>query len=117
MKKSLIKATVFLLTFIAALLIIGKVMNKRHDNLTLEMTKASFPLLTMSENGVEYNQLHGYAKPMNIAYQRNTTTVLGENRDTAFVIDTFGCEVEKVSIEVRNLTGTRLIEIRKLQTW
>lgn len=110
MKKSLIKATVFLLTFIAALLIIGKVMNKRHDNLTLEMTKASFPLLTMSENGVEYNQLHGYAKPMNIAYQRNTTTVLGENRDTAFVIDTFGCEVEKVSIEVRNLTGTRLIE-------
>lgn len=110
MKKGLIKAAVFLLTFIAALIIIGKLMNKGHDNLTLEMADATFPLLTMSTEGERYNCLHGYAKPMNIAYQRDTVTVLGKNRDTSFVIDTFGRSLEKMSIEVRNLTGTRLVE-------
>lgn len=110
MKKSVIKLLVFLAIFLSALIIIGRFMNKDHDNLTMEMSSASFPLVTMELDGVEYNQLHGYSEPMNIAFQRDTVTVLGESRETGFVIDTYGRDVTGVSIEVRNADGSRLIE-------
>lgn len=110
MKKSVIKLLVFLVTFVAALFIIGRAMNKDHDNLTMEMSPATFPLITMELDGVEYNQLHGYSEPMDVAFQRDTVTVLGESREAGFVIDTYGREITGVAIEVRSADGSRLIE-------
>lgn len=110
MKKSIIKAAVFLVTFILALVIISKLMNKGHDNLTVEMAAATLPLVTMELDGVAYNQLHGYAEAMDTAFQRDTVTVLGEGRDTEFTVDTYGAEVTGISIEVRSIDGSRLIE-------
>ena len=57
-------------------------MNKDHDNLTMEMAPATFPLVTMEMNGTEYNQLHGCSERMDVAFQRDTVTVLGESRET-----------------------------------
>lgn len=110
MKRGMIKLIVFGVTFLLALIIISKIINKDHDNLTMEMPPASFPLITMETNGVEYNQLHGYSKQMEVAFQRDTVTVLGSGRDTDFVIDTFGRSITGVTIEVRNADGSRLIE-------
>lgn len=100
----------FAVTFLLALVVIGRVMNKGHDNLTVEMARASLPLVTMEMNGVAYNQLHGYVQAMDVAFQRDTVTVLGEDRDTGFRVDTFGAEVTGISIEVRSGDGSRLIE-------
>lgn len=110
MKKSVTKLLVFFAVFVVALLIIGGIMNKGHDNLTMEMAPASFPTVTMELDGVPYNCLHGYSRPMEIAFQRDTVTVLGESRETDFTITSYGEEVEGVSIEVRNADGSRLIE-------
>ncbi|MCM1190262.1 MAG: hypothetical protein NC541_13330 [bacterium] len=110
MKKGAIKIVVFTITFILALIVIGRIMNKGHDNLTVEMASASLPLVTMELDGIAYNQLHGYVQAMDVAFQRDTVTVLGENRDTEFRVDTFGADVTKISIEVRNQDGSRLIE-------
>lgn len=114
MKKSVIKLLVFFAVFVVALLIIGGIMNKGHDNLTMEMAPASFPTVTMELDGVPYNCLHGYSRPMEIAFQRDTVTVLGESRETDFTITSYGEEVEGVSIEVRNADGSRLIESTEL---
>lgn len=119
MKKNIIKLLVFFLVFLAALVIVSKIMNRGHDNLTMEMAPATLPLVTMVKDGVEYNQLHGYYEDMDIAFQRDHVTVLGEARDTEFVVDAFGRRVEKVSVEVRSVDGSRLIEsteIRELQS-
>ena len=110
MKKSVIKLTVFFIIFLTSLFIIGRFMNKDHDNLTMEMAPATFPLVTMEMDGVEYNQLHGYSERMEVAFQRDTVTVLGESRETGFVIDTFGRNVTGVSTELRSADGARLIE-------
>jgi len=110
MKKSVIKVLVFLAVFVAALFIINKMMNKDHDNLTMEMAPATLPLVTMELDGVEYNQLHGYTLPMEIAFQRDTVTILGEGRDAEFLIDAYGNMVTDIAIEVRNADGSRLIE-------
>lgn len=110
MKKSAIKLLVFAAVFLLSLIIIGGIMNKGHDNMTVEMAPATLPLVTMELNGMAYNQLHGYVQAMDTAFQRDTVTVLGENRDTAFWIDPYGAEITKISIEVRNREGSRLIE-------
>lgn len=110
MKRSAIKLSVFFLVFLLSLVIVSRFMNMGHDNLTMEMAPASLPLVTMSYQGMEYNQLHGYLGDMDTAFQRESLTVLGEGRETGFVVDTFGETVNGVSIEVRSADGSRLIE-------
>lgn len=110
MKKTVVKVSVFVLVFIVSLIVSSKIMNQGHDNLTMEMTAASLPVVTMVENDTDYNTLFGYRKAVNTAFQRDTVTVLGANRDTAFKVDTFGCEITGMQMEVRSIDGLRLIE-------
>ncbi len=117
MKKGLIKISVFIAVFLLALVIFSRIINKRHDNLTVEMPPATLPLVSMELNGEPYNQLHGYVRAMDVAFQRDTVTVLGENRDTGFSIDAYGRNVTGISIEVRSIDGSRLIENTKLEEY
>ncbi len=110
MKKALIKIVVFILVFVAAVFVASLVMNKDHNNMTMEIAPATYPIVTMERDGMEYNELHGYGQPMDTAFQRDTITVLGEGRDTGFVIDTYGREVTGISMQVRSIDGSRLIE-------
>lgn len=110
MKKTLIKLSVFVIIFFVALVVAGKVMNKGHENITMEMSQATFPIVYMERNGTKYNCLHGYTNGMDTAFQREVITVLGENRDTGIVMNTFGRNIEKISMEVRSIDGERLIE-------
>lgn len=110
MKKTILKIAVFVLIFVLTLFVGGRIMNKDHNNMTMEMSEASFPVINMQENGEDYNRLFGYSKASDTAFQRDTVTVLGENRDTSFVVETCGREITAISIEVRSMDGIRLIE-------
>lgn len=110
MKKTVIKIVVFILTFLIALIAIGAIMNRGNENMTVEMASASLPVITMEKEGISYNELHGCREPMDAAYQRETITELGENRDFSFVIDTYGAGIFGINVEVRSADGSRLIE-------
>ena len=110
MKKTLLKSLVFAVVFVVSVIVIGKIMNKDHNNLTMEMAPASLPVITMEQDGIAYNQLHGYVEPMDIAFQRDSITMLGESRNSGIIIDTYGREIEAVFMQVRNVDGSRLIE-------
>lgn len=110
MKKTIIKIAVFILTFIVSLIVTGKIMNKGHNNMTMEMARASFPVVTMKVDNIGYNRLFGYRGTSDVAFQRDTVTVLGENRDTEFYVDTYGRDITALEIEVRSIDGSRLIE-------
>lgn len=110
MKKTIIKLTVCCLVFLAALAIVNKFMNRGHDNLTMEMAPATFPLVTMVMRGTACNQLHGYGDAVDMAFQRETVTVLGEDRDAGFLVETFGARVTGIAMQVRSADGSRLIE-------
>ena len=109
-KKTIIKITVFVLTFFVALIVGGKLMNKGHNNMTMEMAQPDLPVVTMRVNGVEYNRLFGYKAVSDTAFQRDTVTLLGENRDIGFAVDTYENDIAAISIEVRSMDGSRLIE-------
>ena len=117
MKKTILKLGVFAVIFFAALIIVGKIMNKGHDNLTMEMARASLPIVSMKLDGRSYNELHGYTASPDVAFQRDTVTVLGENRETGFTVDTYGREVTGIYAEVRSADGARLIERTALEDY
>ena len=75
MKKTIIKLFVFLIIFIVSLMAAGRIMNKEHDNLTMEMAPATYPIVTMGRNGVEYNELHGYKEARNTASAPRSTSI------------------------------------------
>ncbi len=89
MKKIIIKWVIFLLTFLAALLVAGRVMNHDNQNMTMELSEASFPVITLEKGDIAYNELHGYIQAMDTAYQRGTIAELGDNRELVFRIDTY----------------------------
>ena len=110
MKKTMIKIAVFLLTFFVALVVGGRLMNKGHNNMTMEMAQSSLPVVTMRTGEAEYNRLFGYKEVSDTAFQRDTVTLLGDNREIGFAVDTYGNDITGVSIEVRSMDGSRLIE-------
>jgi len=110
MRKALIKIVIWTATFFLALLISGRIMNAENVNLTTDMGMSTLPLITMEKAGVYYNQLHGYLAKMDVAYQQESITELGSAREISFDINTYGVRVDKVRLEVRNVSGDRLIE-------
>lgn len=110
MKKTLMKLTVFLSVFVITLVVAGKIMNKGHDNMTMEMSGATLPVLKAEREGVYYNELHGYVKSMDTASMRDTVTILDESRGAVIVGDTYGRNITGLAIEVRSIDGTRLVE-------
>lgn len=110
MKKTLIKLAVFLSVFLVTVVVAGKLMNKGHNNMTMEMPDATLPILMMEREGVRYNELHGYTAAMDTASMRDTVTVLGEGRKLSVCIDTYGRNVTALTMEVRSIDGERLVE-------
>ncbi len=99
-----------MVTFVAALLLTEKIMNRDNNSMTKEMAPPTLPVITMETDGVRYNELHGLLSNMDMAYQRETITILGDNREFSFWVNTFGSEVKNIAFEVRSSDGERLIE-------
>ncbi|MBR6478112.1 MAG: hypothetical protein IKS85_06660 [Lachnospiraceae bacterium] len=110
MKKFLIRSTVFVVTLILTLMVASRLLNKDRDNLTMEMGRATLPVVTMLWNGAEYNPLYGHVSAVDPASQRDQITILGENRRAEFRIRTYGRIVTKIMAQVRSSDGARLIE-------
>ena len=117
MKKTIIRIAVCVVVFLASALIIGNIMNQGHNNMTMEMAPATLPMITMESGGVACNELHGNTVEMDVAYQKDCITLLGEGRQANFTVDTFGREITGISTEVRSIDGSRLIENREVTGW
>lgn len=110
MKKTIIKLTVFVAVFLVSLAVTGRIMNKGHNNMTMEMADATLPVISVDRGDMLYNELHGYRKTMDTAFMRDTITALGENRNLSLVADTYGRAVTALRMEVRSIDGGRLVE-------
>ena len=117
MKKTIIRIAVCVVVSLASALIIGSIMNQGHNNMTMEMAPATLPMITMESGGVACNELHGNTVEMDVAYQKDCITLLGEGRQANFTVDTFGREITGISTEVRSIDGSRLIENSEVTGW
>lgn len=110
MKKTILRIVTFILVFVIATVVINKIMNKDYDNLTVEMSEASLPVVTMLQAGEAYNTLYGHVSPLKVAFMRDSITPMGETRELQFSVDLKDRSVEQVDYEIRNKSGERLIE-------
>lgn len=85
-------------------------MNKGNTDMTTEMEPATFPLISIDLHGETINYLHGHTNEMDVAYNKEIITPIGEDRLLSFAIETFDMELDRVVVEVRSLNGERLIE-------
>ncbi|MDR0963008.1 MAG: hypothetical protein LBM60_00135 [Clostridium sp.] len=114
-KKSIIKGIVFGVVFATAMFVISTLMNRNNYNTTMDMSEATLPIVTMQWKTAEgeylaYNELHGHHQVMEVAFQRDSITALGEDRDTYFSIDLYGAQITRIEVELRSVDGSRLIE-------
>lgn len=110
MRKMILKAVVFFATFVLTLYVAGRLMNKDHDNLTVNMTGATLPVIYVGWDNSWINMMSGYTRQMDQVYEREFLTILDGNRGVNFRIQTFGSNVKSVRYEVRTIDGSRLIE-------
>ena len=66
MKRIILKGAIVAIVFFAALVIISEIMNKGNTDMTTEMGKAVYPLVSVEYGGFEINAMHGYAKAMEV---------------------------------------------------
>ncbi len=117
MKKAIIKILIWIISFVLALYICGRVMNKENVNLTTDMSIATLPLITMEKGDIRYNQLHGYLENMDIRYQLESLTEIGEDREIAFEIKNYGVRIDSIALQVRTVNGDRLIENTEIKDY
>lgn len=110
MKKAVWKGIICVVVFFATMMTVSALMNKGNTDMTVEMRRATFPLIYMTQNGNRVNCLHGYAQEMQGSTMRDHITPLENGRRLSFVVDKFECEVKHLSFEVRSVDGERLVE-------
>ncbi len=117
MKRFILKALTFVIVFVSALLIISKIMNRDNNSMTKEIAPPSLPIVRIQIGEQQYNELHGMVGETDVTFQRDTMTVLGENRELDFQVELFDSHINKLAIEVRSSDGSRLIENTKIQEY
>lgn len=96
--------------FLISLILLSALMNRGNTDMTAELSHATFPVVSFSYEGQPINELHGYAKEMDIPYFRDSLTPLMEGRKVSIKIDTFGTGISQISYEVRTIDTKRLLE-------
>ena len=110
MKTLLIKTGVGIVSFIVALFVFGSVLNKGNTDMTIELSRSSYPQIAFMSGNETYNTMTGYKDRRNASFSKENITPLGENRSLAFEIRPYGNRIDAVALEVRAVDGGRLIE-------
>ena len=120
MKRTLQKAGILFLIFIAALIIYfisARNAMEKENTVYTSMEEPSLPVVYMKLNGKEINCLHGYMQDMGNQAARDSISVLPENRELGIKITEYGNTITGISYEVRNLSLDRLIERTDITEW
>ena len=110
MKKIIIKVSIVVVVFFAAMFTISGIMNKGNTDMTVEMGSATYPVVWINYGGYRINEMHGYGQVMKISQMRESITPLAEGRKVTLEIEPYGGEINQIAFEVRNVEGSRLIE-------
>ena len=85
---------------------------------TRTMSEAGLPVVYMvSEEGTGYNYLYGYNSEINYSELHGVITPVKTTRDIHFALKTYGTDISGISYEVRDLSGTELIEKTELENF
>lgn len=120
MKRTLQKAGILFLIFIAAIVVyFVSARNTMEKEITVytSLDEPVLPVVYTQLNGKELNCLYGYMQDMGNQAARECISVLPENREMKIRIAEYGNTITGISYEVRNLSMDRLIERTEVSDW
>ncbi len=77
---------------------------------TTEMSEAVLPVVSMSTGSTVFNTLYGSIRERNPGTYRAPLTPISSERTTSAQVELYGQTITSLSMEVRDITGNRLIE-------
>ena len=77
---------------------------------TTKMSEAVLPVVTMDTGSTAFNTLYGNTMALNSGNMRAVLTPISSDREVQATVQLYGQNLTGVSMEVRDLTGERLIE-------
>lgn len=110
MKNLILKIIVSLMVFTGTLVLSGYLMNRGNVNTTREMGMAVLPVVYMNVGGNVVNEMQGYTTDMDVALLRDSITPLDESRGVSFRVVKHGRPIRNVTVKLRSIEGSRLIE-------
>lgn len=110
MNKIWIKRAAAVLVFFISLFIIDFILNRDNSEITMDMPKATLPVVSVMSDVHKINTMYGYTSKREEAYTKDSITPISADREIALVIDTYQADIESVAYEVRSIDGDRLIE-------
>lgn len=103
-----------LVVFIISLFVIDFILNKDNSELTMDMPKATLPVVSIMSGEYKINTMYGYTSKREEAYTKDSITPISTDRNISLVIDTYQVDIKSVAYEVRSADGKRLIEGRDI---
>lgn len=110
MKKLILRFVTILLAFAAGVGFMSYATYMGNRDMTTVMGEATLPVLYAEEDGMRYNEMHGYVEPMDGSYMKELLLGLPEDHHAEFAIEKYNAQIENAAYEVRSLDGSRLIE-------
>ena len=93
-----------------SLILLGKWMNRGNTDMTVEMPRATMPIMCLICGNMEYNEMQPYSVDMDILRMNDHVTPVGSDRKLDFKIDMYGNDIQKLGFQLRSLQDERLIE-------
>ncbi len=115
MKDILTKILGFAVIFAVSIMVISSFMNRGSTDMTVDMEKASLPVVAIKMPGGTINRLYGYTGEVDVSKIRGCITQLDEKRGLSFIIRKYGADVNGLYFEVRSMDGERLIEKTRIK--
>lgn len=113
--KNLIRRILLLLfIFLGGLVFFNILINIHIKSQVSKMTAPTLPTVSMTADGVELNELHGYKNEMDACFMRDDIVPISSDRVLPINIKTYGAKISDVSYEIRSLDTERKIAESKI---
>lgn len=109
MNKGVLKASVLVLTFVAAVVLFSALTNKTNRDMTAEMKEATLPTIDLYYQEEAINRLYGYVDEMNAVYMRGDITPIEADSLLPISVRCGSYAVDAISYEIRSMDTERLV--------
>lgn len=111
MKNTVMRILYPILVFVATIIVLEAVLYHGDGQTTGDMSAPTLPVVSMeTEDGTPFNQMMGYLTARDLSTFRADYTPLSTDRSGTFVINPEGQNITGITLEVRDSSGTDLIE-------
>ncbi|MFI3236580.1 MAG: hypothetical protein R3Y47_00970 [Lachnospiraceae bacterium] len=115
MAKKILIGVLFFLIFLTSVGISYQFVNRDNQELTMELSEPTIPTMQLLYDGSYCNTLYGYTEEMDMVAVADKIIDVGLDRTIAGSIFSKGDDVESISLQLRNMDASRLIEERSIE--